>query len=129
MRRTPRRDCDVAAGLSHVALVVRDPQRSAQLFADAFGVEIVLPTWDTGGVQERIVRLFGVEIVFRKGEGPARNCGDHLGFSVSASDLLAYKARLAALGVGIEMAREDTALYFSDYDHHLFELDSYEGWA
>lgn len=115
--------------LSHIALIVRDPERSAQLFADAFGMEVVLPTWDTGGAQERIVRLFGVEIVFREGEGQDRDRGDHLGFAVSPDELDMYRQRLVALGVGVEMARDDSALYFRDHDHHLFELDSYEGWA
>ena len=28
-----------------------------------------------------------------------------------------------ALAVDYQMARDDTALYFSDYDNHVFELE------
>jgi len=50
----------------------------------------------------------------------------HVGFGVSAAELPAWEARLAACGVEVESRmrwdRGGTSLYFRDPDGHLLEL-------
>jgi hypothetical protein len=50
--------------------------------------------------------------------------GDHVAFSVSRATLLACAAKLKARNHEFILARADTALYFFDYDNHVFELDT-----
>ena len=50
--------------------------------------------------------------------------GDHIAFSVSKSALLACAEKLKQMGQEFLFARSDTALYFYDYDNHVFELDT-----
>jgi hypothetical protein len=51
--------------------------------------------------------------------------GDHIAFSVSKSTLLETADRLKSMNAEFFLARSDTALYFFDYDNHVFELDTY----
>ncbi|MGH8117227.1 MAG: hypothetical protein ACREPY_13175 [Rhodanobacteraceae bacterium] len=50
--------------------------------------------------------------------------GDHVAFLVSPSTLAVVAEKLAAIGREYQLARSDTALYFSDFDNHVFELDT-----
>jgi hypothetical protein len=50
--------------------------------------------------------------------------GDHIAFRVTPDDLRAAADKLAAMGHAFQMARSDSALYFTDYDNHVFELDT-----
>jgi hypothetical protein len=50
--------------------------------------------------------------------------GDHIAFSVSKPTLLETAEKLKRMNVEFFLARSDTALYFFDYDNHVFELDT-----
>jgi hypothetical protein len=50
--------------------------------------------------------------------------GDHIAFAVSESMLLETAEKLNVINVEFFLARSDTALYFFDYDNHVFELDT-----
>jgi hypothetical protein len=50
--------------------------------------------------------------------------GDHIAFSVSMSTLLETAEKLKRMNIESFLARSDTALYFVDYDNHVFELDT-----
>ena len=50
--------------------------------------------------------------------------GDHIAFSVSKSTLLETAEKLKSMNAEFFLARSDTALYFFDYDNHVFELDT-----
>jgi hypothetical protein len=45
-------------------------------------------------------------------------------FTVSKAALLACAEKLRAMSHEFMLARADTALYFFDYDNHVFELDT-----
>jgi len=109
--------------LDHIALVVRSPERTAQLFAQVFDDARVQPG---DGDHDTVVRLGGVCLVLVCGAPPAARNGDHVAFAVSKAEQLACAARLRAAGIECLMARGDTALYFDDYDNHVFELDVVE---
>ncbi|MEW9573346.1 VOC family protein [Rhodanobacter sp. Si-c] len=108
--------------ISHIALIVCDPARTAELFAGVFGARVISDA-DDDGHRQSLARFGGVWFVLRQGEGPSVRNGDHIAFEVEKAELPGYAAKLVAFGVEYFMAREDSALYFTDYDNHVFELD------
>lgn len=113
--------------LSHIALIVSSPTRTAHLLAGVFeDARITREEDDTDSHPEAIVELAGLEFALIRGSGPASRNGDHIAFKVSKAEQLACAARLDGLALDYQMARHDTALYFSDYDNHVFELDVVE---
>lgn len=109
--------------LSHIALIVRAPSRTASLFADVFGARIIQLT-DEDGHDESYMQLGDTWFVLVKAEVERPLTGDHVAFLVSPSTLTAVAEKLAAIGHGYQLARSDTALYFQDFDNHVFELDT-----
>ncbi|WP_426661064.1 VOC family protein [Rhodanobacter aciditrophus] len=106
--------------LDHVALVVRDPARSASLFAQLFDDARVQPG---AGDHDTLVWLGGVCLVLVRGTPQAARNGDHIAFAVDQAEFARCAERLRAAGIECLMARGDSALYFDDYDNHVFELD------
>jgi catechol 2,3-dioxygenase-like lactoylglutathione lyase family enzyme len=109
--------------ISHVALVVKDPGRTAALFRDLFSAR-VLERKDEEGHLETFVRLGGVWIVLVGAPVERARTGDHIAFRATPEILEATAARLEAMGREFIRARSNRALYFFDYDEHVFELDT-----
>ena len=113
--------------LSHLALIVASPTRTAHLLTGVFEDARIMQQEDPNDAHpEAVVQLAGVAFVLIKGHGPASRNGDHIAFKVSKAEQLACAARLDSLALDYQLARGDTALYFSDYDNHVFELDVVE---
>ncbi len=111
--------------ISHIAWIVSHPGRTADLLAGVFeNVRIVREAPDAEGHVETRVRIGNTWLVLVEGQGPASRNGDHVAFAVSKEEQLACARRLDELAVDYMMAREDSALYFSDYDNHVIELDT-----
>ena len=110
--------------ISHIALIVRDPARTAELFSDVLGAQVIANRPDQDGHPQSFAKLGGVWFVLRRGDGPSCRNGDHIALGVTRDALRACAGRLATFDVEHFMAREDTALYFTDYDNHVFELDA-----
>ncbi|MBV8500286.1 MAG: hypothetical protein JO006_01050 [Paucibacter sp.] len=109
--------------LSHIALVVRDPSRTAALFEALFASKPICRQ-DADGHQETFVRLGDTWFVLVAADKERPLTGDHVAFQVSAEQLRLASERLKQLDHAYQMARSDTALYFIDFDNHVFELDS-----
>ena len=109
--------------IGHISLIVRDPTRTAELFADVLGAQVIADQPDDEGHPQTFAKFGGVWFVLRQGEGPPSRNGDHIAFEVSRHELKTYADKLATFDVEHFMAREDT-LYFTDYDNHVFELDA-----
>ncbi len=109
--------------LSHIALVVKDPVRTAALFHELFGAQAVERV-DEEGHLETVVRLGGTRIVLVGAPVQRARTGDHIAFHATPQTLEATAARLQTMGREFIRARSARALYFFDYDDHLFELDS-----
>ncbi len=107
--------------IDHVALIVADPARSAALFRELFQAEVRERT-DADGHRESFARLGRTWFALVQGEPPAKITGDHIAFRVDAAQLRDCTERLRQMGIEHQLARGDTALYFQDYDRHLFEL-------
>jgi catechol 2,3-dioxygenase-like lactoylglutathione lyase family enzyme len=109
--------------ISHIALVVKDPGRTAALFRELFSAR-VLERKDEEGHLETFVRLGGVWIVLVGAPVERARSGDHVAFRATAEVLEATAAKLEAMGREFIRARSNRALYFFDYDDHVFELDT-----
>lgn len=110
--------------ISHIALIVRDPARTAELFAGVLGAHVILDRPDDNGLPQSFAKFGGLWFVLRQGDGPSTRNGDHIALEVSRDALRMYADKLATFDVDHFMARENTALYFMDYDNHVFELDA-----
>jgi len=109
--------------ISHIALVVKEPARTAALFHDLFSARVVERLDDEGHL-ETFVRLEGVWIVLVGAPVQRTRTGDHIAFRATPEILEATAAKLQAMGREFIRARSNRALYFFDYDDHVFELDS-----
>ena len=109
--------------LSHIALVVKDPARTAALFRDLFSARVI-ERKDEEGHLETFVRLGGLWLVLVGAPVERARTGDHIAFRATPEVLEATAARLEAMGREVIRARSNTALYFFDYDDHVFELDT-----
>jgi catechol 2,3-dioxygenase-like lactoylglutathione lyase family enzyme len=109
--------------ISHIALVVKDPARTAALFYDLFSARVVEREDDEGHL-ETFVRLGGIWIVLVGAHVQRARTGDHIAFRATPEILEATVAKLEAMGREFIRARSNRALYFFDYDDHVFELDA-----
>ena len=109
--------------ICHIALVVTDPARTAALFHDLFGARVV-ERKDNEGHLETFVSLGGTWIVLVAAPVQRARTGDHIAFRASPEILEATVAKLQAMGREFIRARSNRALYFFDYDDHVFELDT-----
>lgn len=109
--------------IGHIALIVRDSSKTAALFKDLFGAVIVLRK-DGDGHEETYLRLGRTWFVLAQAEVVRPRTGDHIAFSVSKSTLLETAEKLKTMNLEFFLARSDTALYFFDFDNHIFELDT-----
>ncbi|GFZ90596.1 VOC family protein [Dyella caseinilytica] len=114
----------MVASIGHIALIVRDPARTAELFASVLGAQVILDRPDGEGHPQSFAKLGGVWFLLRQGDGPSGRNGDRIALEVSHDDLRACADKLATFDVEHFMARQDSALYFMDYDNHVFELDA-----
>jgi len=109
--------------ISHLALVVRDPARTAAFFRDLFNARVV-EREDAEGHFETFVRLGGVWLVLVAAPVQRARTGDHIAFHATPQIIEATAAKLQAMGREFIRARSNSALYFFDYDDHVFELDA-----
>jgi len=117
----------MAHSLHHIALVVRDPARSAEIFRTLLDAVVIPPDAERRGPPETQVHLAGLCLVLVQGEGKPTRTDEHIAFAVEDRCLSDMEAKLAVLGLQSERARAGTSgrsLYFVDYDNHLFELNA-----
>ncbi|WP_066098673.1 VOC family protein [Xanthomonas massiliensis] len=113
---------DMLGPLSHIALVVSNPDRTAEFFHSVFGARICRHR-DEEGHDETYVQLGSTWLVLPEASVDRPLLGDHIAFRVSKEQLAHFADKLARLGHRCQMARNDTALYFMDFDNHVFELE------
>lgn len=109
--------------ISHIALVVTDPARTAGLFEALFAAGIVRRR-DVDGHDETFVNLGNTWFMLAKGAAGRQRTGDHIAFHATKADLAATLEKLKAMHLEYMLARSDSSLYFFDYDNHVFELDT-----
>ena len=113
--------------LSHIALIVAHPTRTSDLLTGVFPDARIVRAEDPADAHpEVILELAGLEFALIRGHGPASRNGDHIAFAVTKQEQQDCARRMDELALDYQMARDDTALYFSDYDNHVFELEVVE---
>jgi catechol 2,3-dioxygenase-like lactoylglutathione lyase family enzyme len=113
----------VLSSIAHVALVVREPARTAELFRTLFDCRSVSRR-DPEGHDEMFVKLGDTWFALIQGYIERARTGDHIAFKVSKETLEATAQKLEALQLEHIRARSSSSLYFFDYDNHVFELDT-----
>lgn len=114
---------DLSTTFDHVALIVRDPARTCALLEAIFDAKPVRRR-DADGHDETFVKLGGAWFVLVAHDVDRPLTGDHVAFHISPEKMQAIVAKLTRLGHAFQMARADTALYFTDFDNHVFEVNS-----
>jgi catechol 2,3-dioxygenase-like lactoylglutathione lyase family enzyme len=109
--------------ISHIALIVREPARTAALLHELFDARVV-ERKDGDGHLETFVSLAGTWIVLVGASVQRTRTGDHIAFRATPEIIEATAAKLQAMGREFIRARSNRALYFFDYDDHVFELDA-----
>jgi catechol 2,3-dioxygenase-like lactoylglutathione lyase family enzyme len=109
--------------IAHVALIVRDPSRTADFLRDLFEAPILNRT-DADGHDETFVRLGTTWFVLVQAEVKRERTGDHVAFRVAPEVIPAIADKLKAKGYEYILSKTGTSLYFFDFDNHVFELDS-----
>ena len=116
-------------GISHVTFLVADVERTARLLCAGLGAREVHDGTGPNAphAREKFFLLGPAWIAVIEGVPPERRSYAHVAFSVAENDLPRFERRLATLGVEITEGRargagEGRALYFHDFDNHLFEL-------
>lgn len=116
-------------GISHFTLIVRDIERTAQLFERVFDASRL---YESGArqfsiSQEMFLSVGGIWICLMAGEPHAARTYDHIAFSLTDDQFDRCVERLTAYAVEMRpdrprVAGEGRSAYFYDYDNHLFEL-------
>lgn len=109
--------------ISHVALVVKDPVRTGALFRNLFDARMVERD-DAEGHHETFVKLGGAWIVLVGASVERSRSGDHIAFQATPEIIEATVAKLQKMGREFVRSRSNRALYFCDYDDHVFELST-----
>ncbi|PYJ74653.1 MAG: hypothetical protein DME77_11055 [Verrucomicrobia bacterium] len=121
-------------GIDHVALAVRDVERSANWYVDVLGFERQYQeVW--GGIPTFIgkgntaIALFPLRDSDSK--SPARSSGIcmlHLAFRANRENFLGAQQELKKRGIKFEFQDHEIShsIYFSDPDGHQLEITTYE---
>ena len=109
--------------IAHVALIVRDPARTAGLLRDLFDGPIIRRR-DADGYDETFVRLGTTWFALVSARAKREPTGDHIAFRVAPEDIPAFADKLKSKGWEFALSKSGTSLYFFDFDNHIFELDS-----
>lgn len=115
-------------GISHITLICKDINKSAELFCDLFDAEEVYSSdehnfsiWN-----EKFLLIDDLWIALMQGDLIERSY-NHIAFYVDESKLQDYESKIGKYRLEILQGRprderEGKSVYFYDYDNHLFEL-------
>ena len=113
-------------GISHITLIVKDLERTADFLERIFGATEVYSRNST-------VKYFLIDklwIALNKGEPLSERTYNHIAFQIAEKDMDIYIERIKDVGAEIRtehpdrtrIAGEGRSIYFYDFDNHLFEL-------
>ncbi len=115
-------------GISHITLICKDLEKSAELFCELFGCEEVYSSEKKNFSisKEKFLLVGDLWIALMEGE-PLDRSYNHIAFHVEEVNLHFFETKINALGLEMRPTRprkleEGKSIYFYDYDNHLFEL-------
>ena len=124
-------------GLLESSLYVADVAASARFYKEVFGFPAISDFGRRGCALRASARQ--VLLLFEKGgslgiQSPHDGSGElHVAFAISAAELPAWEAWLAANGIAVEEKRAwergGISIYFRDPDRHLLEIATPGVWS
>jgi catechol 2,3-dioxygenase-like lactoylglutathione lyase family enzyme len=109
--------------IAHVALIVRDPTRTAGFLRDLFDAPVLRRT-DAEEHDETFVQLGATWFALVGADVKRERTGDHVAFLVAPETIAAIAGKLKSMDCEFILSKSGTSLYFFDFDNHVFELDS-----
>ena len=116
--------------LDHITLICKDLDKTAAMFKELFGAEEVYATNKNiySIAKERFFKIQNIWFIIMEGEATTKTY-NHIAFKVFSPELKMLREKVEKMGLQILAGRtrtrdEGEALYFYDYDNHLFEFHS-----
>jgi catechol 2,3-dioxygenase-like lactoylglutathione lyase family enzyme len=109
--------------IAHIALIVRDPARTAGFLRELFDAPVFRRT-DAEGHDETFIRLGVTWFALVGADVKRERTGDHVAFRVAPASIPLIADKLKSKGCEFILSDSGTSLYFFDFDNHVFELDS-----
>jgi catechol 2,3-dioxygenase-like lactoylglutathione lyase family enzyme len=122
--------CEITVeGISHITFIVKDLERTTNLFISVLGAEEVYSSGERGFSlsKKKFFLLAGTWIAIMVGNPLSERTYNHIAFKIPESKFDDYKQRLEKADIEFRQGRsrvpgEGLFLYFYDYDNHLYEL-------
>ncbi|MCE5317544.1 MAG: FosX/FosE/FosI family fosfomycin resistance hydrolase [Parachlamydia sp.] len=115
-------------GISHITLICKDLNKSANLLINLFGADEVYSSekQNFSVSMEKFFLIGDLWIALMEGQSIERSY-NHIAFHVNEEDLPFFETKIQTLGLDVAQSRprrleEGKSIYFYDYDNHLFEL-------
>jgi catechol 2,3-dioxygenase-like lactoylglutathione lyase family enzyme len=116
-------------GLSHMTFVVRDLDKTTELYKALFDARVVYDSGDKTHslYRERFLLVGGLWIAVMENREIVNRTYHHVAFKIREEDAEKYMAKIRELGLEMRPPRprikgEGLSIYFYDYDNNLFEL-------
>jgi catechol 2,3-dioxygenase-like lactoylglutathione lyase family enzyme len=116
-------------GISHITIMVKDLERSANLFTSVFGAKQVYSSGEQHFSQSKEIYFVigGVWVALMEGSSLPEMTYNHIAFKIPESEFEDFKRRIKSAGVDYRAGRsripgEGLSLYFYDFDGHLYEF-------
>lgn len=116
-------------GLSHITLIVKDLEKSAELMKAVFDAREIYSSGEKKHSisKEKFFLIDDLWIALMEGDSVPGRSYNHIAFKISYKEFDSYLEKIIKLGLEIKVDRkrilgEGHSIYFFDYDNHLFEL-------
>ncbi|HBB28238.1 MAG TPA: FosX/FosE/FosI family fosfomycin resistance thiol transferase [Clostridiales bacterium] len=116
-------------GISHVTFVVKNLDKTTELFKEIFEAKEVYYSGDKKHslFKERFFIIGNQWIAVMEDDNIINRTYHHLAFKISALDVDSYLDKIIALNLELKPPRERVSdegysIYFYDYDNNLYEL-------
>ncbi len=116
-------------GVSHITFIVKDLDRTAQLFKNLFDAQEVYYSGEKTHslFKERFFLIGGQWIAVMEDANIINRTYHHVAFKIKESDVDYYLEKIKELSLELKDPRvripgEGFSIYFYDYDNNLFEL-------
>jgi len=115
--------------ISHITFIVHDLEKAKQFFETVFDAKEIYSSGNkTHSLsKEKFFLIDCLWIAIMEGDSLPSKTYNHIAFKATIQELDNYETRIRKLGLEIKEGRtridgEAQALYFYDFDNHLFEI-------
>ena len=116
-------------GISHLTFIVKDIEKSANLFKKLFNAKEVYDSFNKNHSlsREKFLLIDNLWVALMEGKELSERSYNHVAFKIYKQELDVYLEKIVSLDLEIKEGRtridgESESIYFYDYDNHLFEL-------